>query len=180
MAKTIFLSVWHNWAKGDKWASANNTNEATESNLIVNEIIRKGIPWVKLVKVPLWLTLPQRIKWINNRLSTFIEPFALEFHMDSWWAKAEGASVRYNDDNLYTQREGKQFLQKYTEITGLKSRHVNSDRTNRLKNLWFVSEVKCASLLIELGFISNPKELAIIRSKAIDWVIQWVINMNKL
>lgn len=33
----------------------------------------------------------------------FIEPFAIEFHMDSGVSSAEGASVWYNDDNAFTQ-----------------------------------------------------------------------------
>lgn len=180
--KTLILSCGHNWAKNwnaiDKGASANNTNEATEVNLIIEAIIKKGIPWVNIVKVPLSIDLPSRIKWINSNISKFTEPFAIEFHMDSFNSTSQGASVWYNDDNAFTRWEGWQFLAEYTRVTGLKSRHVNSDTTNRHWQLWFVSEVKCASLLIELGFISNPTELKVMREKAVEWIIKGVINMN--
>ncbi len=180
--KTLFLSVGHNWGKNwkaiDKWAQTNWTNEATEVNSLIDQVIEKWIPWVKIIKVPLSLNLKQRIDWINKSLSHVIEPFAIEFHMDSFNTTSEGASVWYNDDNAFTKLEWWQFLQKYTEITWLKSRHVNSDTTNRHGQLWFVSELKCASLLIELGFISNPVELKKMREKSVDSIIKSIINMN--
>lgn len=179
MNKTFFLSVWHNWGGWDTWAQWNQTNEATEANFIVNAIIKKWIPGVNFIKVPLSLTLVKRIAWINKNLKWKSEPFALEFHLDSAIATAWWSSVWYNDDNSFTQWEWKQFLMEYTRITWISSRHVNSDTTNRHKNLWFVSDVKCASLLIELWFISNKNELQIIRNKAVDWAIAWIKNMIK-
>lgn len=178
MAKNIFLSVWHNWANGDTGANANSTNEAVEVSKIIDQVIKIWIPWVKFIKLPVNIDLRARITRINRRLPWLSEPFALEFHMDSSVNQtAKGASVRYNDNNLFTQWEGKQFLQKYTQVTGLISRHVNSDTTNRHGQLWFVSEVKCASLLIELWFISNPTELKIMRDKAVKWTIEGIKNM---
>lgn len=180
--KTLFLSIGHNWGKNgkavDQWASGNKTTEAVEAKKIVDAIIARGIPGVALIKVPEWLNLPQRISWINSHIGNHLEPFAMEFHMDSGPSTAEGASVWYNDDNQYTLGEWKQFLAEYTRITGLKSRHVNSDTTDRLGQLGFVSEVKCASLLIELGFISNPTELKVVQSKGIDWVLAGINKMN--
>lgn len=179
----LIMSVGHDWGKNwnaiDTGANANGTNEATEVNNIIDAIIKKGIPGVTIVKVPLSLNLPQRIGWINTNLYKWKEPFAIEFHEDSLNATAEGASVWYNDDNAFTFMEWKKFLQKYTEFTWIKSRHVNSDTTNRHWQLGFVSEVKCASLLIELGFISNPKELKVIREKAVNGIIEWIKNMLK-
>ncbi len=180
--KFLYLSVWHDWGKNwnaiDKWASANGTNEATEINNIVDSIIKKWILWVSIIKVPLWLNLTERINWINNSLKWRVYCFAIEFHLDSFNATSEGCSVWYNDNNEYTKNEWIQFLQKYTEITGFKSRHVNSDTTNRHGQLWFVSQVKCASLLIELWFISNPNELKQIKEKSVNAIIQSIQNMN--
>lgn len=176
--KTIFLSVWHNWANWDTGANANWTNEALEVSKIIDQIIKIWIPGVTFVKLPINLDLRARITRINRRLVWVSEPFALEFHMDSSNNQtAKGASVRYNDDNSFTQWEGKQFLMEYTRITWLTSRHVNSDTDNRHGQLWFVSQVKCASLLIELWFISNQTELATMRKKAVDWTIGGIKNM---
>lgn len=181
--KTLILSVWHawwgNWKAIDTGANANWTNEATEVNHIVDQIKQKGIPGISIVKVPLSLNLLERIKWINANLSKFPEPFAIEFHMDSSTNKtAKWASVRYNDENSFTKWEWGQFLMEYTRLTGFTSRHVNSDKTNRHWDLGFVSEVKCASLLIELGFISNPTELESMRTKSVDAIIKSIQYMN--
>lgn len=133
---------------------------------------------MQLVKVPEGLSLAQRIAWINKNLAKYPEPFAIEFHMDSAAPAATGATVFFNDANAYTQNEGKQFLAEYTRVTGLKSRHVKSDTTSRHGQLGFVSEVKCASLLIETGFISNKNDLATVRQKGAEAIIAGVNAMN--
>jgi len=130
------------------------------------------------VKVPEGLNLDERITWINKNLAKYPEAFAMEFHMDSATPAATGATVFYNDANTYTQNEGKQFLAEYTRITGLKSRHVLSDTISRHGQLGFVSQVKCASLLIEMGFISNKNDLATVRQKGADAIIAGVNAMN--
>ena len=179
MAKTIFLSIWHDWWKWDQWAVGNWTTEAIEAKKIVDGVIAKGVPWIKLVKVPEWLTLVQRIDWINKQILLAPEPFALEFHLDSWPKTARWASVWYCGGNEYTPIEWKQFLATFTRVTGEPSRHVNPDTADRLGRLGFVRDVKCAALLVELWFISNTKDLETIRTKAIEWVRAGIFEMNK-
>lgn len=133
--KTLFLSIGHNWGNGDQGAAANGTTEAAEVKKIIDAIIKQGIPGVNLIKVPEKLTLAQRVSWINKNLAGKIEPFAMEFHLDAAGVTARGASVWYAAQNTYTPNEGRQFLQKYTEVTGLTSRRVNPDSQNRLKRL---------------------------------------------
>lgn len=191
--KTLFVSIGHNrgknliktssgkWIKSaypDTWASGNGTTEFAVTKVIVDSLVANGLTGIKVVKVPEGLNLGERTAWINSQLPNYPEPFALEFHLDSAIPTAKGASVWYNDSNAYTMNEGKQFLAKYTEITWLSSRHVNSDKTNRHGDLGFVSNTKCASLLIELGFISNATELSVIRSTWLNGVIQWIYAMN--
>lgn len=177
--KTLFLSIWHDFAP-DQWATAFGTTEAKETKKIIDAIILRGIPWVKLVKVPEWLTLPYRTSWINAHFPDYSEPFAVELHLDAWPASAQGASAWFCAGNTYTQNEATQFLQKYTQITGEPSRHVNPDTSDRLGRLGFVRDTKCASLLIELGFITNQSELNTIRTKAVDWIIAGILNMNSI
>lgn len=176
--KTLFLSIWHDFGQWDQGAVANWTTEATEAKKIVDSIMSRGIPGVQLIKVPERLTLAQRIAWINANLKWKVEPFAMELHLDAWPITAKGASAWYCDGNEYTHTEAGQFLQKYTEVTGEPSRHVNPDTADRLGRLGFVRDVKCASLLIELWFITNSPELQTIRTKWVDGVIQGVLAMN--
>lgn len=169
--KTLFLSVGHNWGANnpkfpqvkDAGAYSNGTSEAKAVADVVDETQRLGVPGIKLVRVPTGLNLTQRIAWINSQIAKHPEPFAIELHMDAGPPSAKGASAWYDNANAYTMNEGKQFLAEYTRVTGIPSRHVNSDLTNRLGNLGFTSEVKCASLLVELGFLTNLAELNVVR-----------------
>lgn len=180
--KTLILSIWHDWGGWDQWATAFWTTEAKETKVIIDSIIKKWIPWITLVKVPEWLTLAQRTSWINSYLFLThpVEPFAMELHLDAGPDTARWASVWFCAWNSYTLTEWWQFLSKYTEITGEPSRHVNPDTSDRLWRLWFVRDTKCAALLIELWFITNQTDLQTIRTKAIDWIIAWIQNMNKI
>jgi N-acetylmuramoyl-L-alanine amidase len=100
--------------------------------------------------------------------------------MDAGPDTANGASAWFMAGNSYTQTEGTQFLQKYTQVTGEPSRHVNPDTADRLGRLGFVRDTKCASLLIELGFITNWTELQDVRTKAVAGVIAGIQNMNAI
>lgn len=48
----IALAIGHNFAKGDRGAVANNTTEADTTKVIIDTIIKKGIPGFQVVKVP--------------------------------------------------------------------------------------------------------------------------------
>lgn len=93
--KTLFLSCGHNWGKNtpkgipDQGATGNGTTEAAETNRIIEAIMKKGIPGIKLVQVNLGLNLAERIKWVNLSLSHVVEPMAIEFHLDSANSTAE-------------------------------------------------------------------------------------------
>lgn len=194
--KTLFLSIGHNnafnWVfNGKKYVKSNVrdrgatgrwTTEFDEAKKIVDALVARGIPGIKLVKVPEQLCHEDRVAWINARVPNskeYPEPFAMEFHLDAFTTPtATGTGVWYNDFNEYTKGEGRQFLAEYTNVTGLPSRGVNSDTVNRLKSLYFVSECKCASLLIELGFISNTKDLETIRAKGLGAIVSGIAKMN--
>lgn len=55
---------------------------------------------------------------------------------------------------------------------------MNSDLTNRLGNLGFTSEVKCAALLVELGFLTNLAELNVVRQYGAKACIAGIAAMN--
>lgn len=193
MARTIFLSIGHNngfnwiqkagkWIRSiyrDKGASGNLTTEFEVTKAIIDTIVKQWVPGCIVIKVPEGLNLGERIAWINARYLKVVEPFAFEFHLDSAVPTANGASVWYHDGNGFTLKEWKQFLAEFTNITGLKSRHVNADTLNRLGKLGFVRQTKCAALLIELGFITNTAELATIISKWADAITKGFVAMNK-
>lgn len=176
--KNLFLSIGHDFAKSDQWAQWFWKTEAQITKKLIDSIIIKWIPWIILIKVPEWLTLSQRCNWINTHLTWKQEPFAIELHLDAWPNTAKWASAWYCDWNEYIHTEWWQFLQAYTQVTWEPSRHVNPDTADRLWRLWFVRDTKCASLLIELWFITNYSEQQTIINKWVDWIIAGINAMN--
>lgn len=179
--RNLFLSKGHDlgqnypfWPK-DQGATGNGTTEFAEVKKVVDGIASVWIPGVNLIVVPEGLNLSQRCKWINQRCVD--GDVCLEFHLDAWPATARGASVWYMAGSSYAQNEGVQFLQQYTSVTGLPSRHVNPDTADRLWRLGFVRDTKPMALLIELGFVSNSIDLQVIRSTGIVAAISSIKKM---
>lgn len=163
----IALAIGHNFAKWDRWAAANWSTEADTTKKIIDTIIQKWIPWLIVVKVPEWLDIRWRNKWVNSQkdLSAYFE-----FHLDSATPTATGVTTYFVWGNNWAEWEAKQFQMEYTRITGLKGRWVHADTENRWWRLWAIRDIRIFGLLMELWFISNPNDLKIIQEKWVEAV----------
>lgn len=170
----IAFGIGHNFAKWDKGASGNGTTEADVTKMIIDTIIKRGISGFQVVKCPEGLDIPGRNKWVNSQvnLSAYFE-----LHLDSATPQATGCCVYYVGGNEWAKNEAIQYQRAYTTVTGLHSRWVNADTTNRWGRLGAIRDNNVFSLLMELGFISNSEDLAIIRAKGIDGIISGIRNM---
>ena len=175
----IFLSLGHNNARNfindhgkvrlsvykDQWAVSDDDTEFKYSDKIAKEIRKLwNIKWVKLVIVPEWLNLQDRIKYINS--NSFNEDIAIELHMDSATPAAAWCSTWYISASKYAEDKAKVFQMEYTKITWLKWRWVHGDLSNRLGRLAFVRDTRPLAFLLEMGFISNENDRNLVWTKA--------------
>jgi len=177
----IALAIGHNYTKKtpngspDRGASASYTTEADTIKAIVDEIVKKGIPGFTIEKVPEGLDIKGRNKWVNDRSKNLHAYF--EFHLDAAQQSATGCRTYFVSDNNWAEWEAKQFQMEYTRITWLKWRGVAWDKTNRWGRLGAIRDIKIFGLLMELGFITNPRDLEIVKKKWVEWIISWIQKM---
>ena len=128
----------------------------------------------RFIKVPEWLTLTQRIAWINKNCIDW--DITVEFHLDSWWT-ATWCSTWYMSWSDFAKKKAEKFQMEYTKQTWLIGRWVHGDLTNRLKRLAFVRDTRPMALLVELGFISNTKDLKVIMDKWVKAIYNSLIKL---
>ena len=176
----ICLAIGHNFAKGtsgvqDKGAYWNSFSEADVTKKIIDDIISRGIPGFNIVKCPEGLSIDQRNKWVNSRTDKLHGYF--EFHLDSATPQATGSCIYFVGWNTWAEWEAKQYQEEYSRVTGIKTRWVLADTTNRWGRLGAIRDIKIFWLLMEMWFISNSNDLKTIQSKWIDGVIAGIQNM---
>jgi N-acetylmuramoyl-L-alanine amidase len=118
---------------------------------------------VNVEYVPLDLSLPLRIKWVNANVRN--DMALVELHMNAAAASATGAEMFYYRGNAQSEGLADQLLKAYCKSTGLRSRGVKPDTATRHKRLGIIADVRCRSTLIELGFITNKEDLDTVIAK---------------
>lgn len=173
----IALAIGHNfaWKSKDRGASGNGVTEADTTKNIVDEIVRRGIPWFTIKKVPEWLDIKWRNKWVNDRSKELHAYF--EFHLDSATPTASWVTTFFRDGNWWARWEAIQYQKEYTRITGLPGRWVKSDVQTRFGRLWAIRDIKIFWLLMEMWFISNVWDVKTVQSKWVEWVIAGIKSM---
>ena len=154
----IFISCGHNNARNirniltkDQWAVSNWFTEYG----IVKEVARllpARYKWIHtLVFVPEWLSLVERIKWINNRIKS--GDVSIELHMNAGgWT---GCEVFYMANSKYMKDTASSFSKSLSESLNIFNRWAKPDTATRFGRLGFIRDTKYSSLLIELWFIDS-------------------------
>lgn len=173
----LALAIGHNFAAWDRWAAGNGTTEADTTKAIIDAIVKNGIPWFTITKVPEKLSIKERNAWVNSRAKEL--EWYIEFHLDSASPQATWVTTYFVGGNTWAQWEAKQFQQEYTRVTGLKGRGVHADTENRWWRLGAIRDIKIFGLLVELGFISNPNDLKTIQQKGVEAVTSGIVEMFK-
>lgn len=173
----IALAIGHNfaWKNRDRGASWNWFVEAEVTKKIVDEIVKRWIPWFNIQKVPEWLDIKWRNKWVNDRAKELHAYF--EFHLDSASPTASGVTTFFVAWNNWARGESIQYQKEYTRITWLPWRWVREDVQTRFGRLWAIRDIKIFWLLMEMGFISNLWDVKTVQSKWVDWVIAGIKSM---
>lgn len=170
----IIISIGH--SGGQVGAVAHNTTEYNECEKIGKKVVENLLESKVDVKLAdTTLDLSKRITSINS-YST-INDILIELHMDSASPQAEGATMFYYAGDEKSKDMAESFIDVYTKETGIKKRKSLGDTQNRHGRLGIIRDTKPRAFLIELGFISNEKDLAIVREKSVDALCNSILAM---
>lgn len=175
----IFISAGH--YVGDPGArTASGTTEAQEMmltrDLVVRELESRG---VEFLSVPDTLDLVPTIQWINARAVS--GDVALELHGNSFNGSAQGTEAFYINGNNERQKNAKMLLDTLIkQVPGLVNRGAKPDNSGVHPRLAFCRNVAIPSVLIELCFLDNPQDLALLQNQRdlfakglADGLVQW-------
>lgn len=168
----IFISAGHgNRVNGvtDPGAVVAGTTEAREMiltrDLVVTELRSRG---VEVLSVPDALNAAQAIDWINARDRP--DDVALEIRADAFSNPAvRGATVYYIANNDQRRRNAEQLLLALIRrVPQLPSRGARPDTDTGLGSLPFTRQITSGSLLMTVGFLTNPDDRFIIQNQRRD------------
>ncbi|MBD2464560.1 N-acetylmuramoyl-L-alanine amidase [Oscillatoria sp. FACHB-1407] len=168
----IFISAGHGGFEGrtrDPGSVVGNTTEAQEMilirDLVAPELRSRGF---EVLSVPDDLSSMQTLDWINARART--GDVALEIQANAFSNPAtRGTSVYYISNNDQRKAHAELLLLALLRrVPQLQSRGAKADTTAALGSLVFCRQVVPPSLLMEIGFLSNPDDRAIIQTRRRD------------
>jgi len=120
---------------------------------------------VEVLMVPDDLSLQQSIAWINARARP--GDLALEIHLDgSSNLNVRGTTVYFIANNSVRQAQAATLLRSLlTRVPQLQSRGALPDTATGLGNRLFCRQLTVPSLLIEVGFLTNATDRAILKNQ---------------
>ncbi|MDP8962831.1 MAG: N-acetylmuramoyl-L-alanine amidase [Cyanobacteriota bacterium] len=164
----IFLSAGHD--VNDPGAIAGGTTEYTEMRKIRDAIVQnlrsRGLD---VLWIPDSLDLIQTIYWINDNSRR--GDVALEIHADAFGnTNVRGASIFYIDSNPQRKADAQLVLEALLKaVPGVPSRGAKPDTATGVGSLGFCRQVDIPSMLIELGFLTNPSDRSLLQTKRQDF-----------
>jgi hypothetical protein len=171
----IFISAGHGGIEQgtrDQGSVAGGTTEAQEMillrDLIVPELRSRGF---EVLSVPDDLSSSQTIQWINSRGKT--GDVALEIHADAFSnPDVRGASVFYITNNTERKNHAELLLLALIRrLPQLPNRGTKPDTSTGTGRISFCRDTTLPSLLMEVGFISNPDDRSLLQNRRRDMAL---------
>ena len=168
----IFISAAHGGfesGRRDAGAVAGNTTEAQEMillrDLIVPELRSRGF---EVFAVPDDLSLRGTIIWINSRARQ--GDISLEIHADAYGnPDVRGAAVFYIANNAERKKQAEMLLLALLRrVPQLPNRGAKPDTATGIGRLAFCRDVVLPSMLMQIGFLTNPDDRFIILNRRRD------------
>ncbi len=168
----IFISAAHGGFEDgvlDPGSVLPNTTEAAEMiqvrDLVVAELRSRNL---SVLSVPDDLSAAQTLAWINARCRP--EDVALEIHAGAYSDPAvRGSAVFYIAQNDVRRTHAELVLLALRRrVPLLPSRGVKPDTESPTGMLPFCRSLGCPSLLMEIGYLTNPQDLEIIQRQRRD------------
>ncbi|MBW4559418.1 MAG: N-acetylmuramoyl-L-alanine amidase [Trichormus sp. ATA11-4-KO1] len=171
----IFISAAHGGKEAggiDPGSIAGGTTEAREMillrDLIVTELRARSFD---VLAVPDDLSATETIAWINSRGRRV--DVALEIHTNAASSPTvRGASVYYIANNQERKSNGELLLMGLLRrVTQLPNRGVKPDTDSGLGSLAFCRQIIIPSLLMQVGFLSNPEDRSLLQNRRRDFAL---------
>ncbi|MBC7516492.1 MAG: N-acetylmuramoyl-L-alanine amidase [Alkalinema sp. FL-bin-369] len=168
----IFLSAAHGGLENgliDPGSIVSGTTEAREMillrDLLMAELRSRSL---ETLAVPDDLSMQQTLDWINTRGRN--DDVALELHADSAPNPlVRGATAFYINQNDTRKRNADLLLLGITKrLPSLPNRGSKPDTTVGVGNLAFCRQLVTPSLLLQIGFLTNPDDRFILQNQRLD------------
>jgi N-acetylmuramoyl-L-alanine amidase len=171
----IFISAGHGGMEEggrDPGAIVADTTEAQEMILlrdqVVPELRSRGF---EVLSVPDDLSSSQSIQWINSRARP--SDVALEIHADAFSnPNARGATVFYIANNTERKNHSElMLLALVRRLPQLPNQGAKPDTATGIGRIAFCRDTVLPSLLMEVGFLSNPDDRFLIQNRRRDMAL---------
>ena len=171
----IFISAGHGGMEEggrDPGAIVAGTTEAQEMILlrdqVVPELRSRGF---EVLSVPDDLSSSQSIQWINSRARP--SDVALEIHADAFSnPNARGATVFYIANNTERKNHSElMLLALVRRLPQLPNQGAKPDTATGIGRISFCRDTVLPSLLMEVGFLSNPDDRFLIQNRRRDMAL---------
>lgn len=171
----IFISAGHGGIEQggrDPGSIVGNTTEAQEMILlrdqVVPELRSRGF---EVLSVPDDLSATQTIQWINSRVRP--TDVALEIHADAYSnPDVRGACAFYIANNTERKSHSElMLLALIRRVPQLPNRGAKPDTSTGVGRINFCRDTTLPSILIEVGFLSNPDDRALIQKQRRDMAL---------
>lgn len=168
----IFISAGHGGLEGgitDPGAVVPGTTEAAEMirirDLVLAELRSRQFD---VLSVPDDLSDRQTLSWINARATA--QDVALEIHAGSFGNPDVRGAIAYYIANNEVRRGHAELmmLALLRRVPQMVSRGVRPDTSSATGSLPFCRQTTCPSVLMEVGFLTNPQDLDLIQNRRRD------------
>ncbi len=171
----IFISAGHGGIEKsgrDPGSVVGNTSEAQQMILlrdqVVPELRSRGF---EVLSVPDDLSSSQTIQWINSRARA--QDVALEIHADAFSnPDVRGATAFYIANNTERKNHAElMLLALIRRLPQLPNRGAKPDTATGIGRISFCRDTNLPSLLLEVGFLSNPDDRFLILNRRRDMAL---------
>lgn len=168
----LFISAGHGGK--DPGAVSHDTTEHKEVAEVAKEFVKlmQG-DGVEVILVPLGKTLGERTLWLRNVMS--VQDGLIELHMNAAASYVSGAEAFIINTQKFSRKFANEMLDEYCKFTKLEDRGVKYDIHTRHKRLGILRDTPGQEkFLLELGFLTNKKDLKTVREMAVLGLVRGV------
>ena len=161
----IILIAGHAYPTGDTGATIPQTTEARQNVEVVDEVSslleskkynRDDIRF-EIYKCPHELSGQAEINWVNDRSDN--DAIILSIHHNAEpTGKASGVEAYYHAGNKKGEDLAIKICRKISEKTGTPNRGAKIESQSQHNSIGIISKTKGTAVLIECGFLTNPKD----------------------